>query len=117
MSEEVDVFVYKYYGTKEDMFVIISSSAHYTQYGINLTKLYNEEKSYLFSITDDAFNVEEISDIEDKDALFDKNINKYIKEIFSKESEILDRAKIYDKELEYKLLLESIKEKYGILKE
>lgn len=112
----MDVFVYKDYYFEYDVFYIFSSDYHYHLLGINLTKLYNNQKSYLISATDNVIDRKMI-DVDDKDILFDENISKYIKTLFYKYDEILERAKIYNKEKEYKEILDIIKEKYGTLDE
>lgn len=114
--KDIEVFVVKEVYAKfyEDYF-LVSRTSKYRMYCINLSKLYKGNKSYLFSHTDDVF--ENYNLIEDKDVLFDEEIGKYIKKVFEKSDEILERAKLYDKEKEYKEIIDCTKEQYGILME
>ena len=71
----------------------------------------------MFSHTDDVFESYSYILIEDKDVLFDEDINKYIKKVFEKSEEILERAKLYDKEKEYEEIINCTREQYGIIME
>lgn len=113
--KDIEVFVVQEDYINSHEYFLVARTPKYEMYCINLSKLYKGYKSYLFSHTDDVF--ESYILIEDKDVLFDEDINKYIKKVFEKSKEILERAKLYDKEKEYEEIINCTREQYGIIME
>ena len=113
--KDIEVFIVQEAYINSHDYFLVARTPKYEMYCINLSRLYKGYKSYLFTHTDDVF--EDYILIEDKDVLFDEEINKYIKKVFEKSNEILERAKLYDKEKEYEEIINCTREQYGIIME